>query len=227
MLIHHFNAKWKNGAIYIFFICIVTQLFCTFAQPNYMTETDSSDTKAGLRALFSSFCKIGAFTIGGGYAMIPLMEKEIVDRHGWLDHETFMDVLSLSQAMPGIFAVNMASNIGYRLRGVIGSVAAVLGNILLPILIIIAWASCFRFLKGNLYLEAIFKGIRPAVVALIASPVFTMAMTANLRWRNAWIPVAAALLIWLLGVSPILIIIAAGVGGYAYGKYLERKGETV
>ena len=121
----------------------------------------------------------------------------------------------------------MASNIGYRLRGVIGSVAAVLGNILLPILIIIAWASCFRFLKGNLYLEAIFKGIRPAVVALIASPVFTMAMTANLRWRNAWIPVAAALLIWLLGVSPILIIIAAGVGGYAYGKYLERKGETV
>ncbi len=182
--------------------------------------------RARLRALFASFCKIGAFTIGGGYAMIPLMEKEIVDRHGWLDRETFMDVLSLSQAMPGIFAVNMASNIGYRLRGVVGSIAAVLGNILLPILIIIAWASCFRFLKGNPYLEAIFKGIRPAVVALIASPVFTMAMTANLRWRNAWIPVAAALLIWLLGVSPILIILCAGVGGYAYGKYLERKGET-
>ncbi len=194
------------------------------------TTGSSAPMQAGervrLRALFASFCKIGAFTIGGGYAMIPLMEKEIVDRHGWLDRETFMDVLSLSQAMPGIFAVNMATNIGYRLRGVVGSIAAVLGNILLPILIIIAWASCFRFLKGNPYLEAIFKGIRPAVVALIASPVFTMAMTANLRWRNAWIPVAAALLIWLLGVSPILIILCAGVGGYAYGKYLERKGET-
>ncbi|MBR6333317.1 MAG: chromate transporter [Bacteroidales bacterium] len=191
-----------------------------------MSASEKSYKGVGLRTLFASFCKIGAFTIGGGYAMIPLMEKEIVDRHGWLDRETFMDVLSLSQAMPGIFAVNMASNIGYRLRGVVGSIAAVLGNILLPILIIIAWASCFRFLKGNPYLEAIFKGIRPAVVALIASPVFTMAMTANLRWRNAWIPVAAALLIWLLGVSPILIILCAGVGGYAYGKYLERKGET-
>ena len=191
-----------------------------------MSASEKSYKGVGLRTLFASFCKIGAFTIGGGYAMIPLMEKEILDRHGWLDRETFMDVLSLSQAMPGIFAVNMASNIGYRLRGVVGSIAAVLGNILLPILIIIAWASCFRFLKGNPYLEAIFKGIRPAVVALIASPVFTMAMTANLRWRNAWIPVAAALLIWLLGVSPILIILCAGVGGYAYGKYLERKGET-
>lgn len=200
--------------------------------PSAETKTGNMDSPesgsrqgdgASLFSLFRSFCKIGAFTIGGGYAMIPLMEKEIVDRRGWLDRETFLDVLSLSQAMPGIFAVNMASNIGYRLRKVTGSMAAVLGNILLPILIIILWATCFRFLQGNPIFEAVFKGIRPAVVALIASPVFTMAMTANLRWRNAWIPVAAALLIWLLGVSPILIIIAAGVGGYLYGKYLEGK----
>ncbi|MCR4965742.1 MAG: chromate transporter [Bacteroidales bacterium] len=195
-----------------------------------VTKTNANsqaDKKVGLPALFSSFCKIGAFTIGGGYAMIPLMEKELVDRHQWVDRETFMDVLSLSQAMPGVFAVNMASNIGYRLRGIAGTVTAVLGNILLPIVIIILWATCFKFLSGNPIFEAIFKGIRPAVVALIASPVFTMAMTANLNWRNAWIPAIAALLIWLLGVSPILIIIAAGVGGFIYGKYLERKGESL
>ena len=176
--------------------------------------------------MFQAFCKIGAFTIGGGYAMIPLMEKEIVDRHRWLDKETFLDVLALSQAMPGIFAVNMASNIGYRLRGVAGSVAAVLGNILLPIAIMILWATCFRYLHGNPVFEAVFKGLRPAVVALIAAPVFTMAMTANIRWGNVWIPVVAALLIWLLGVSPILVILCAGAGGYLYGKYLERKEET-
>ena len=191
-----------------------------------MDNLETTEKKAGLCSLFGSFCKIGAFTIGGGYAMIPLMEKEIVDRRGWLDRETFLDVLSLSQAMPGIFAVNMASNIGYRLRGIAGAVTSVLGNILLPIAIIILWATCFRFLQGNPVFEAIFKGLRPAVVALIAAPVFTMAMTAKLSWRNIWIPIVAALLIWLLGVSPILIIIAAGVGGYLYGKYVERKEET-
>ncbi|MBR4135981.1 MAG: chromate transporter [Bacteroidales bacterium] len=188
-----------------------------------MNNLGTIEKKASLWTLFGAFCKIGAFTIGGGYAMIPLMEKEIVDRRGWLDKETFLDVLALSQAMPGIFAVNMASNIGYRLRGVLGSVAAVLGNILLPIAIIILWATCFRYLQGNPIFEAVFKGLRPAVVALIAAPVFTMAKTAKLSWGNIWIPIVAALLIWLLRVSPILIIIAAGIGGYLYGRYLERK----
>ncbi len=175
--------------------------------------------------LFWSFFKIGTFTIGGGYAMIPLMEKEIVDRRGWLDRASFMDILALSQAMPGVFAVNMATNIGFRMRGIRGAVAAVVGNVIVPILIILGLATCFRFLKGNAVAEAIFKGVRPAVVALIAAPVFTMAKTAKISWRNVWIPLLAALLIYWMGVSPTWVVLAAIMGGLLYGKWIHRKEE--
>ena len=173
--------------------------------------------------LFVSFFKIGAFTIGGGYAMIPLMEKEIVDRRGWLDRESFLDVMAVAQALPGVFAVNMATQVGYRRRGIIGSVAAVMGNILVPILIILALAIFVRQMRGNAVVEAIFKGVRPAVVALIAAPVFNMAKTARISWRNCWIPIVAALLIYLLGVSPTWIVLAAIVGGFLYGHFQQRK----
>ena len=173
--------------------------------------------------LFWSFFKIGTFTIGGGYAMIPLMEKELVDRRQWLDREEFMDILAVSQALPGVFAVNMATSVGSRLRGFAGAVSAILGNILMPILIILGFATCFRFLQDNPIFEAVFKGIRPAVVALIAAPVFNMAKTAKVSWCNFWIPVVALVLIWLLGVSPMWVVLAAIVGGFTYGKIKQRK----
>ncbi len=176
-----------------------------------------------LAQLFYSFFKIGAFTIGGGYAMIPLMEKELVDRRQWIDKEDFMDTMAVAQAMPGIFAVNMATQIGQRLRGLRGAIVAVLGNILVPILIIIGLAIFFHQLHGNAVVEAIFKGIRPAVVALIAVPVFTLAKTAKISWRNCWIPIVAALLIYLLGVSPTWIVLAAIAGGMLYGYLKNRK----
>lgn len=176
---------------------------------------------ARILQLFCSFFKIGTFTIGGGYAMISLMEKEIVDRHQWLSKRDFLDVLSLSQAMPGVFAVNMATSIGYRLRGMKGAIAAVAGCVLMPILLILVLAMFYRYFSSYPMVENVFKGIRPAVVALIAAPVFTMARTAGITWRNLWIPVGAALLIWLLGVSPILVILAAGVAGFIIGKWFS------
>ncbi len=154
--------------------------------------------------------------------MIPLMEKEIVDRRRWMDREEFLDCLSLSQAMPGIFAVNMAACIGRRLCGVRGVIAAIAGNILMPIVLILLFAIFFRYFRDNVYVERIFMGLRPAVVALIAAPVFRMAKSANVCWRNCWIPVVAALLIWLLGVSPVWVILAAIVGGLLYGFVSER-----
>lgn len=168
--------------------------------------------------LFVSFWKIGAFTIGGGYVMIPLMEQEIVDRRKWLTREEFLDYLSLSQAMPGIFAVNMATCIGRRLGGIRGIIAAIAGNILMPIAIILVIAISFRYVRDNVFVERIFMGLRPAVVALIAAPVFRMAKTAKVSWRNCWIPVLAALLIWLCGVSPVWVILVAIAGGAVYGK---------
>ncbi len=155
--------------------------------------------------------------------MIPLMEKELVDKHHWLTSEEFIDIIALSQTMPGIFAANMAAHVGWRLRGVPGAIISVIGNVLVPILIILAMAMGLRQLQGNAIVEAVFKGVRPVVVALIAAPVFRMAKTANISRYNFWIPVLSALLIWLLGVSPIWVILVAGIGGFIYGKYLKSK----
>ena len=170
------------------------------------------------KQLFVSFWKIGTFTVGGGYVMIPLMEKELVERRKWLTQEEFMDYMSLSQAMPGVFAVNMATCVGHRLGGWRGVLSAVAGNILMPIAMILLLAVFFRYFHENVYVERAFMGLRPAVVALIAAPVFRMAKTAKVSWRNCWIPIISALLIWLFGVSPVWVILTAIAGGIVYGK---------
>ena len=168
--------------------------------------------------IFVSFLKVGAFTIGGGYAMIAPMQRELVDRRGWMKEEEFLDAVALSQAMPGVFAVNVAALTGSRLRGAWGAAAAVVGNVAAPILFILLLAMFFQAFKDNVYVERIFLGLRPAVVALIAAPVFTMARSARVAWSNCWIPVLCALLIWLLGVSPIAVVLMAALGGWAYAR---------
>lgn len=170
---------------------------------------------------FSTFFKIGLFTLGGGYAMIPMIEDEMVSRRKWIDKNDFVDLLAVAQTVPGVFAVNMSIFIGYRLRGLRGSIVAALGTILPSFLIILAIALFFTHFQENATVEAIFKGIRPAVVALIAAPCLKMARTANVTLANVWIPVAAALLIWLLGVSPVYIILLVALGGFLYGKYVR------
>ena len=173
---------------------------------------------------FGIFFKIGAFTIGGGYAMVPLIENEIVTKRKWIAQEDFIDLLAISQSAPGILAVNISIFIGYKLRGIRGSIITALGTILPSFIIILAIALFFHSFKDNPIVERIFKGIRPAVVALIAAPTFTMGRSAKINRHNLWIPVVSALLIWLLGFSPIWIIIAAGVGGFLWGKF--RKVES-
>lgn len=168
--------------------------------------------------MFITFAKIGSFTLGGGYAMVPVMEKEIVDKKKWLGKEEFMDILAVAQATPGLFAMNMASHIGYKLRGVGGGIVGSLAVALPSIIAILLIAMFFQTFKDNIYVEKIFMGIRPAVVALIAAPCFTMAKTAKVNRYNIWIPVVAALLICAFGVSPIWIILAAGIGGFVYGR---------
>lgn len=168
--------------------------------------------------LFSIFFKIGAFTIGGGYAMVPLIEDEIVNKRKWIAQEDFLDLLAISQSAPGVFAVNMSIFIGYKLRGIRGCLITTLGSVLPSFVIILVIAMFFHNFKDNTVIERIFKGIRPAVVALIAAPTFTMAKSAQINKHTIWIPVISALLIWLLGVSPIWIIVLAGTGGYVWGK---------
>lgn len=151
--------------------------------------------------------------------MIPLIEKKVVDEKHWIEKEELLDLMAVAQSCPGIFAVNISIFIGYKLRGTRGAVVSTLGTILPSIIIILAIALFFQSFRQNDYVNRMFMGIRPAVVALIAAPTFRMAKTAQLNRWNAWIPICSALLIWLCGVSPILIIIAAGVGGYLWGQY--------
>ena len=173
--------------------------------------------------LFIIFFRIGAFTIGGGYAMVPLIEDEIVAKRKWIKSEDFLDLLAIAQSSPGILAVNIAIFVGYRLKGMKGSLVTSLGAILPSFLMILAIALFFQQFKDNVYVEKIFKGIRPAVVALIAAPTFKLGKSAKINRYTIWIPVISALLIWLLGFSPIWIIIAAGVGGFVYGRFYNRK----
>jgi len=179
-----------------------------------------------LLRMFWTFNKIGAFTLGGGYAMLPIMEREIVDKHQWLQREEFMDIMAVSQAMPGLFAMNMASHIGFKLRGFWGGVVGTMGVALPSIVAILLIAMCFQSFRDNVYVEKVFRGVRPAVVALIAAPVFSMARTAHLTRYNCWIPVVACLLIAAFGVSPIWVIIAAGLGGFAYGRFFKHDNKT-
>lgn len=168
--------------------------------------------------LFITFSKIGGFTLGGGYAMVPIMEKEIVDRKGWLTREEFMDILVVAQSTPGLFAIDMASHIGYKFKGTMGGIVGALGVAGPSIIVILLIAMFFQTFKDNVYVEKFFMGVRPAVVALILAPCFTMARSAKLNLRNIWIPIVCALLITAFGVSPIWCILAAGVGGYVWGR---------
>lgn len=163
--------------------------------------------------LFISFFKIGAFTFGGGYAMIPLIQKEVVDRKQWLAEGEFLDMLAIAQSVPGPISLNTAVFVGNKLRGMKGSLFSSLGIILPSFIVILLIALVFTEFKNNPGVERVFKGIRPAVVALIAAPVWNMAKSAGVTWKLAWIPVAATLVIWLAGVSPIYVVAAAIVGG--------------
>lgn len=179
---------------------------------------------------FLIFSRIGLFTIGGGYAMVPLIEAEVVDKRKWISKEDFLDLMALAQTVPGIFAVNIAIFIGYKLRKLRGALAMALGTILPSFLIILAIALFFQQFKSYPTVESIFKGIRPAVVALIAAPTFKMAKTARINRYNIWIPVVSAGLIWLLDFSPVYVIILSGLGGFIYGRWQaqhnnQQKGE--
>ncbi|MBP5498381.1 MAG: chromate transporter [Muribaculaceae bacterium] len=179
--------------------------------------------------LFCTFLKIGVFTFGGGWAMIAIIEREVVDRHRWIGSEDFVDLLALAQAMPGILAVNIATVIGNRLRGLKGSFAAAFGTII-PSFVIILLIAIFltpETIKNNQTIASIFKGIRPAVVALIIVPVITTAKSVGITWKTIAIPIAVALLIYsgLPVVSnPILYVVLGAVAGYIHHQHSTMKG---
>ena len=198
------------------------------------------DNRISLK-LFSSFFKIGAFTFGGGWAMISLIEREIVTKRQWItlkmkndmqetparpDDEQ-IDLLAVAQSLPGILAVNVAVVVGDKLRGMRGSIAAAAGTILPSFLIILAIAIFLtpETITSSPTLSAIFKGIRPVVVALIVAPVISSAKASGITWRTLWIPVLVAVAIWskLPVISnPILFITSGAVAGWLVTRHSRR-----
>lgn len=151
--------------------------------------------------------------------MISIIQREVVDKHRWIDNNEFLDLLAVAQSLPGILAVNIAVSVGDKLRGMKGSVAAAAGTIMPCFLIILTIAVFLTpdLITGNPTVAAVFKGIRPAVVALIVAPVITSAKSAKIGWSTAWIPAVVALLIWskLPVISnPILFIVIGGAAGW-------------
>lgn len=203
---------------------MIRHILCNFAVVfQNATMTDNIFFK-----LFTSFFKVGAFTFGGGWAMIAIIEKEIVTKNKWIGKEEFLDLLAIAQAMPGILAVNIAVVIGDRLKGIKGSLCAALGTILPSFFMILAIAIFLtpETIKNDPTLSAIFKGIRPAVVALIIAPMLTTAKVAKISRKTIIIPIATALLIYS-GIpyisSPVVYIILGCVGGYMYYVISQHK----
>ena len=174
--------------------------------------------KAGLAQIFGVFCKIGAFTIGGGYVMIPLIEAEL-SRRGWISEEDMPDIVVLAQSAPGIVAVNMAVFAGYRLRGLKGSIVAALGAVLPSFLAILLIAMAFASFRDNPVVERIFKGIRPVAIGLILVPAWNMAKRSR-KWWGWALTIGSALLVAFLKFSPIYIIIVviAVAAGFYFAK---------
>jgi len=171
--------------------------------------------------LFLSFFKIGAFTLGGGYVMIPLIEKEVVDNRKWILQDDFTDMITLAQSTPGPIAIHTAVFVGYKTNGLIGLIAAVSGVIIPSFVAILLIAMFFADIRDNATVERIFCGIRPAVVALIVVPVVNMLKKGGFRFGIVSIALVSACLVWGLGISPVWVIAIAGIVGIIYHTLLK------
>lgn len=173
--------------------------------------------------IFLTFLKIGAFTIGGAYAMIPLIRREVVERHKWISDEDFLDGLAAAQSCPGPIAINLSIYIGLHVKRGWGLAAALAGTILPSLISIVIIAALFEEYAQLKLVRSAFHALKPAVVALIAVPLIQMAGSAKLGWSNFWVPLLAMVLVGVLGLSPIWLILATLVFAIGQSLWLKRK----
>jgi chromate transporter len=174
------------------------------------------------RALFFTFFKIGAFTFGGGYAMIPLIQKEIVEDMCWMDDQECVDIIGVTQIAPGAVAINTAIYMGYKLLGIRGALVAALGIVLPSFLIILFVAMMFTRLQDQPMVQAFFLGVRPGIVAMIAYAAFRMSHHVLRGTFSQVLALIALFMILFLGVHPIGAIVVGGVTGAVYGSYFAK-----
>jgi len=172
--------------------------------------------------IFLVFAKIGAFTIGGGYAMIPIISEELTKRK-WISEEDLPDIIALAQSAPGVLAVNMSIFSGYKLRGTKGSIAATLGSVLPSFTIILLIAMLFNGYQDNPVVIRIFKGIRPVVISLILVPMINMARKNNKTWWAWALSIASLVMVAVLDISPIYILLVLIVLTASFAMFKERR----
>ncbi|RQD77470.1 MAG: chromate transporter [Candidatus Syntrophonatronum acetioxidans] len=166
--------------------------------------------------IFFIFLKIGAFTFGGGLAMLPIVKKELEEKRGWVSSEEFLDVVAVSMTVPGAIVINTASNIGYRIKGIPGSLAAVAGASLPSFMVILAIAMFFIELQDYPPVQAVLQGIRPAVAALIAAAIFKIGKPIVTNLKSFVFVILFLALSLALDLHPILIIIMGALTGLVF-----------
>lgn len=176
--------------------------------------------------LFNVFFRIGFFTIGGGYAMLPMLQREVVEKHEWATDEEIMDYYAIGQSTPGIIAINTATFIGFKKKGVLGGIIATLGMVAPSWFIIISIAAFFQQFADNLWIQKAFAGIRVVVVVLILNAVIKMGKKAIKDWIGMVIGVIAFIIVAFLHISPIYVIISAGAIGILLNT-LKMRGKQI
>lgn len=164
--------------------------------------------------LFWTFCKIGALTFGGGYAMLPLIQREIVENKKWSTEKEILDYYAVGQCTPGVIAVNTATFIGYKLRGIIGGIVATLGVIFPSIVIILIIATFLQNFADLAIVQSAFAGIRVAVVALIITTVVKLIKSSIKDYLGVIIAIIAFVISAFIGLSPVYVVIAAALTGF-------------
>ncbi len=163
--------------------------------------------------VFLTFVKIGAFSFGGGYAVLAFIEREIVGQHGWLNPEEFIDLVALSQITPGPIAINSSTYAGFKAAGMLGAAAGTIGVTCVSYILVVATASRLEKMKDAAWVQWVFSGLRPAVIGLIASAAFSIANSAVSNFKGAFIGLVSFLLIIKMKWHPILVIAISGVLG--------------
>lgn len=175
--------------------------------------------------LFSCFFRIGAFTFGGGYAMLPLIRAEVVERKEWLAGEEYLDITGVAQSAPGAVAINSAIFIGYKLGGLAGAGAATLGMVLPSFFTILLIATVFSRFQDVAAVKAFFHGVRPAITALIAAAAVKMGKPVLNTGFSSILALAAAIAVLGFGVHPIIALTAGGTAGYLLGQLAAAETE--
>ncbi|MDD4102665.1 MAG: chromate transporter [Kiritimatiellae bacterium] len=181
-------------------------------------KDDGAGARTELRSIFISFAKIGAVLFGGGYAMLPLLEREVVNRRRWCRFDEMADFYAMAQLIPGVIAVNTAMLIGHRLRGTAGTVAATAGVVFAPVLVILAYAAAFDHMADSKPLIGAMSGLRPAVAGMMAGVAFTMFKNSLKTRLGCFVALTVVFLVLVCRVSAVAVIlggVAAGTGWFA------------